>query len=180
VGIRHMYARPDYEVVVTTILNYLEGRSEIDMGRVAVVGSSIGGYYAPRAAAFDKRIKACVCCPALFDVVEGVFDFYPPVRPRLQEITGARTVEEARRRCLSFTLKDIVHKIECPCLIVHGGQDRIIPVSEAHRLFNALKCPKEIRIWEDGTHNLSNYFLESKELMWNWLVDQFTKGGKRG
>ena len=28
--------------------------------RMAVVGSSLGGYYAPRSAAFDKRIRACI------------------------------------------------------------------------------------------------------------------------
>jgi len=172
VGLRQMYARPDYEVVVTTILDYLENRSEIDMQRVALIGSSVGGYYAPRAAAFDKRIKACVCYSAIFDLVEGVFDPYPPVRPRLKEIIGAKTIEEAREKFLLFTLKHVVQKIECPCLIIHGGEDIIVPVSEAKRLFDALRAPKEIKIWEDGSHNLLNYYIESRSYMYDWVTDR--------
>jgi dipeptidyl aminopeptidase/acylaminoacyl peptidase len=172
VGLRQMYARSDYEVVVTAILDYIENRLEIDMNRVALIGSSVGGYYAPRAAAFDKRIKACVCYSAIFDVVEGVFDPYPPIRPRLKEIIGAKTIEEAREGFLPFTLKHVVQKIECPCLIIHGGKDIIVPVSEAQRLFDALKAPKELKIWEDGSHNLLNYHVDARSFMFDWVMDQ--------
>ncbi|MFH1951755.1 MAG: alpha/beta fold hydrolase [Pseudomonadota bacterium] len=172
VGVRQMYARPDYEVVVTAILDYLENQPGIDTKRVALIGSSMGGYYAPRAAAFEKRIKAIVCYSAIFDLVEGVFDPYPPIRSRLKEIVGAKTVDEAREQLLAFTLKHIVHQIECPCLIIHGGKDIIIPVSEAHRLFAALKSPKELKIWEDGNHNLLNYYIEARAVMYDWVKDQ--------
>ena len=74
-------------------------------------------------------------------------------------------------------LHSLAQEIECPCLIIHGGKDIIVPVSEAKRLFDALKAPKELKIWEDGSHNLLNYFMESKELISDWLVRQFTKAG---
>jgi dipeptidyl aminopeptidase/acylaminoacyl peptidase len=169
VGMRQLYARYDYEVVVTAILDFLQPRVDIDMGRVGIMGSSASGYYAPRAAAFEKRIKACVVLSALYDIVEGVFDVYPPIRMRLAEIVGAASVEEARHRLKVFTLKEVASLVECPCLIVHGEFDQIIPVSEAYRLYDALNCPKEIRIWEGGNHNCDNFDIESKAFMFDWV-----------
>ena len=94
------------------------------------------------------------------------------IRSRLAEIVGAKSIEEAREILLAFTLKHIVHQIECPCLIIHGGKDIIIPISEAQRLFDALQAPKELKIWEDGNHNVSNYFVEARSLMYDWVMDQ--------
>jgi hypothetical protein len=50
--------RGDYEVAVKAVIDFIETRRDLDAARVAVAGISLGGYYAPRAAAFDKRIKA--------------------------------------------------------------------------------------------------------------------------
>ena len=69
----------------------------------------------------------------------------------------------------AFTLKGIAGRIECPCLIVHGECDQIIPVSEARRLYEALNCPKELKIWEGANHNCDNFDIESKAFMFDWL-----------
>ena len=52
--------RGDYEVAAGAIIDYIEGRRDLDPGRIAMAGISLGGYYAPRSAAFDRRIKACL------------------------------------------------------------------------------------------------------------------------
>jgi dipeptidyl aminopeptidase/acylaminoacyl peptidase len=172
IGIHHLYARYDYEVVVSAILDFLQTLEYLDMAKVGIMGSSASGYYAPRVAAFEKRIKACVILSALYDVVEGVFDVYPPIRTRLAEIIGADSLDEARRRFAAFTLKGIAGRIECPCLIVHGECDQIIPVSEARRLYKALNCPKELKIWEGANHNCDNFDIESKAFMFDWLRER--------
>lgn len=172
IGIHHLYARYDYEVVVAAILDFLQTLEYLDMARVGIMGSSMSGYYAPRVAAFEKRIKACVILSALYDAVEGVFDIYPPIRTRLAEIVGTDNLEEARQRFAAFTLKGIAGRIECPCLIVHGEFDQIIPVSEAHRLYEALNCPKEMRIWEGANHNCDNFDIESKAFIFDWVREK--------
>ena len=48
--------RGDYEAVVRAVLDFLETRSDVDLTRAGVWGVSLGGYYAPRAAAFEKRL----------------------------------------------------------------------------------------------------------------------------
>src|SRR5437660_1575843 len=60
--------RYDYEVPVGYAINYLERRNDVDARRVGVMGVSFGGYYAPRAAAYEPRIKAVIsnCGPYNF------------------------------------------------------------------------------------------------------------------
>lgn len=64
--------RSDWEKVVTPIVDYLFTRSDVDTARIAIIGYSMGGYFAPRAAAFDHRIAACVANSGIYDFFEGV------------------------------------------------------------------------------------------------------------
>src|SRR5262245_40773850 len=45
--------------VIGAVIDVLESRSDVDSSNVAVVGQSLGALYAPLAAAFEPRIKAC-------------------------------------------------------------------------------------------------------------------------
>ncbi len=65
--VQHLPARPDYEVPVGTALDYLLTRPDVDHERIALMGSSLGGYYAPRAAAFEPRIKALISHGVFYD-----------------------------------------------------------------------------------------------------------------
>jgi alpha-beta hydrolase superfamily lysophospholipase len=64
---RGMPARYDTNVVGTAVVDYLETRSDVDKERIGVMGISLGGYYSPRAAAFEPRFKACVSWGAIWD-----------------------------------------------------------------------------------------------------------------
>ena len=74
--------RPDWEVVVTSILDFLEGHAtknpelELDIDRIAIFGATMGGYYALRGAS-DPRIKACVAVDAFYDMWDLVMDRMP-------------------------------------------------------------------------------------------------------
>jgi len=63
---RGMTARYDSNVAGSAAIDYLEKREDVDKDRIAVMGVSLGGYYAPRAAAFEKRFMACVAPGARF------------------------------------------------------------------------------------------------------------------
>lgn len=60
-------SRPDYEVPAGAAYDYVVSRADVDPRRVAVMAFSMGGYYAPRAAAFEKRFAACVAWGGHFD-----------------------------------------------------------------------------------------------------------------
>jgi cephalosporin-C deacetylase-like acetyl esterase len=52
--------RYDWEKVVTPVMDYALSRKEMDPSRISLMGISMGGYLAARAAAFEDRIAACV------------------------------------------------------------------------------------------------------------------------
>jgi pimeloyl-ACP methyl ester carboxylesterase len=70
--------RPDYEVPVGAMIDYVLSRGDVDPQRLAVYGISFGGYFAPRAAAHDRRIKALVANSPVPDLRAYVVGFVGP------------------------------------------------------------------------------------------------------
>ena len=52
--------RPDYEKPISAAITWLLRRKDVDAGRLALMGISLGGYFVVRAAAFDNRIRALI------------------------------------------------------------------------------------------------------------------------
>jgi dipeptidyl aminopeptidase/acylaminoacyl peptidase len=69
---RSLTYRYDWEVPTTAVVDYLVNRPEVDVDRIGFVGYSWGGYFVPRAAAFEKRIAACVTACLLPDAYTPV------------------------------------------------------------------------------------------------------------
>ncbi|HVP80194.1 MAG TPA: alpha/beta fold hydrolase [Thermodesulfobacteriota bacterium] len=156
--LRNMYGRYDTEVPAAACLDYLEKRPDVDSKRIGIIGVSLGGYYAPRAAAFEKRFKCCVAWG-------GAWDFGARVSARLSRpggalsvpdfvdqllwVYGKKTVEEAVSVTNKMTLKGVADKITCPLLILHGENDRLVPLSEAQKLFaEAVNSPgKKLKVF---------------------------------
>jgi len=63
-----VYFRPDYETPMKVVLDHLLARPDVDPDRLAVFGISAGGYMVPRAAACQKRIKACIASSMIWDM----------------------------------------------------------------------------------------------------------------
>lgn len=70
---RKIKFRPDWEAAVTPVVDYLITREEVDPDRIALYGHSFGGYLAPRAAAFEHRIHACIANGGIYDYLEPQF-----------------------------------------------------------------------------------------------------------
>jgi hypothetical protein len=60
--------RPDWEHVITPLVDFLSERPEVDASKIALYGTSQAGYWAPRAAAFEHRLAAVVADPGVMDV----------------------------------------------------------------------------------------------------------------
>jgi Prolyl oligopeptidase family len=60
--------RPDWENVITPLVDFLVERPEVDASKIVLYGTSQGGYWVPRAAAFEHRLAAVVADPGVVDV----------------------------------------------------------------------------------------------------------------
>lgn len=170
--------RADYEVPVKACIDYLVSRPEVDPKRIALMGISMAGYYAPRAAAFDPRIKALVCWSGCYSVLDDLYLFCKHLQPTLQRILGGVTDAEARERLKSFTMEGAAQNIRCPTLITHGSEDRLMRVEGAKRLFAEVGCAdKMLRIYDNanagGTiHCSHDYWAHNLPFMLDWLDER--------
>jgi 2,6-dihydroxypseudooxynicotine hydrolase len=162
----------DYEHAASEVMDWVEGRGDLDASRVAVWGVSLGGYYAPRAAAFEKRFKACIALSGPYDWAE-IWDGLPELtRETFRVRSHSRDAEAARRRAAELTLKDCARSIECPLFIVAGRQDRLVPAAHAERLARSVSGPVELLMVEDGGHNANNRPYRYRSRSADWLAAQ--------
>jgi len=63
--------RADYENVVTPVIDFLLERGDVDPERIALIGLSLGGYLAPRAASGEHRVAACIADSGAFDLFDA-------------------------------------------------------------------------------------------------------------
>ncbi len=68
---QHLYFRPDWEKVVSPVVDFALTRPEVDPQRLALMGISMGGYLAPRGAAFEPRLAALIANGGVYDMAEG-------------------------------------------------------------------------------------------------------------
>ena len=136
---------PETEKPAAASVDYLETRTDVDAKRIGIMALSLGGYYAPRAAAFEKRFKCAIAWGAIFDYGKCVADriggrgepSVPGYAEHVNWVFGCDTIEETMKVVNQMTLEGVADKITCPLLIVHGENDRQVPLWHAQRTYDA-------------------------------------------
>ncbi|XVV10743.1 alpha/beta hydrolase family protein [Actinoplanes sp. CA-131856] len=143
-------------------VTYLSGRPDVRSDRIGLVGWSLGGYYVPRAAAFEKRLALAVAW--------GANHNWGQIQKRRREregenpvphywehvlwVWGAPDIDTFIEQAEAVTLDGVVEQITCPFLITHGENDRQIPVADAYQSYEqAVNSPRrELRVFtpEEG------------------------------
>jgi len=161
--------RGDYEAPVKSVVDWVEQRSDLDSTRIGLWGVSLGGYYAPRAAAFEKRIRACIALSGPYDWA----DIWPGLPDLTREAFRARakcaTQDEARKAGAALSLKGVAEQITCPLFVVAGKLDRLVPWQEGERLARAAKGPVEFCLIEDGNHVANNRAYKYRTQSADWM-----------
>lgn len=168
-----MRMRPDYEKAISAAVDFLEQRAEIDPGKIGLWGGSFAGYLVVRAAAYDKRIRACVenCGP--FEATYYRWDDLLRLR-RFNYLWGTDNAEEADRVSKEITLTGLIDRVECPLLVIHGKEDPVTPYAEALKIYERATCPKELLLLEGGNHVCHNLHHVVRPLTADWMRSQLT------
>jgi dienelactone hydrolase len=164
--------RGDYEVPVKAVVDYIETRKDLDAARVAIWGVSLGGYYAARAAAFEKRLKACISLSGPYSWVE-VFDARNELsRMAFKVRSHSKTMEEAREKAQTLTLERAAKNITCPIYVVGGELDNLTPPHHAERIAAEASGPKVLNIVKGGNHVVNNRRYMYQAQTADWLAQQ--------
>jgi 2,6-dihydroxypseudooxynicotine hydrolase len=169
-GERDFVIRPDYEVPVGAVIDHLQTREDLDGERIGLWGVSLGGYYAPRAAAYEPRVRACVALSGPYDW-GAAFEKLPELtKDAFRARSGAADLDEARERAQALTLREAAPNIRCPLFIVAGKLDRLIPWQDAERLAAETAGETELLILDDGNHVANNRAHAYRYRTADWLA----------
>lgn len=156
-----MVARFDSEHWASPIVDWLETRPDIDPRRIGMEGVSLGGYYCPRAVAFEPRFACGVIWGANHDWrdvqkrrLEREGDFpVPHYWNHVRWVWGARDMDHFMQIAEQVHLDGVLDRIRVPFLVTHGEKDSQIPLKWAHRTYEGLvNSPRrEIKVFTDRT-----------------------------
>ena len=183
-------ARFDTEHWASRVVDWLQARDDVDPLRIGCEGVSLGGYYCPRAVAFEPRFAAGVCWGANHDwrdvqkrrlEKEGNFPV-PHYWAHVCWVWGAKDIDDFMRIAEDVHLDGVVEKIRVPFLVTHGERDSQIPLKWAHRTYEQLvNSPKrELKIFterEGGVqHSSFDNSINAGHYIADWVAE--TLGGR--
>ncbi len=173
--------RYDYEVPVGKCIDYLETRGDVDLKRIAMSGSSLGGYYAARAGCYEPRLAACISHGGNASVHENyqTRDENHGMAYQIKWVYGAATMDGVKEKTRQFQIGDGFRNMKCPYLIVHGAHD-VTGVEKGKRAYESARSQgvdvtlRLIDAEETGAdHCQHDNPTIGQEVVLDWLADQF-------
>ena len=183
-------ARFDAEHWARPVVDWLQAREDIDPQRIGCEGVSLGGYYCPRAVAFEPRFACGVVWGANHDwrdvqkrrlEKEGSFPV-PHYWEHVRWVWGARDMDDFMRIAEQVHLDGVVEKIRVPFLVTHGQKDSQIPLKWAERTYEQLvNSPKrELKVFTDreggAQHSSFDNSANAGAYIADWVAE--TLGGR--
>jgi dienelactone hydrolase len=180
---RGLYGRPDFEVAAGAAVDYLQAQPGVDARRIALIGSSLGGYYAARAAAYEPRLKATVIWGAAIGFDPTLMDATGSGRAgsrirQVERFLGVDGLEALLERGSTFVLGPaVLGNVSAPVLILHGGSDLLAPVSHAEAVYGDIGHPdKTLLVYPPGTPGSAHCQLDALGVaqrdICDWLDDK--------
>jgi pimeloyl-ACP methyl ester carboxylesterase len=168
----HFPIRPNWETVIGPLIDHLgEIDLEVDLGRIGLMGISMGAVYGPRAAAHDERLRAVVGLAGPFNLGECWDALNPLTKGGYRYYTKSANEADARRKAYTFNLEGVLSRVTQPLLVIHGAKDRLFPPAQAERI--AREAPNStLVIYPDGNHVCNNIPYKYRPLMADWLREK--------
>jgi pimeloyl-ACP methyl ester carboxylesterase len=173
--------RVDTEVPIGKCIDWLESRDDVDISRVAVCGSSLGGYYAARAGCYEPRLAACIAHGAIWAITDlwGNADDNHGLAEHVRWVFGKPSMKAAMEKAREFTLDGHLDHMKCPFLVMHGGHD-VLTVSQAQKVYDYAKAKGvdvTLRLLSEeetgAEHCQHDNPTIGQEILADWLADRF-------
>lgn len=185
--LRDLPAVLEAEQWASPAVDYLERRRDVDAARIGMMGWSLGGYYSPRAAAFEKRFKLCVAWGANHNWGEmqrkrldnAGKNPVPHYWEHVMWVWGKSSMAEYMEFVPRITLEGVIEKITVPLLITHGGNDRQIPVEYAHQSYREATgaASKTLKIFDEADYSVEHCNVDNLEparsYISDWIAETF-------
>ena len=163
-----------YERAGAAVLDAVLRRKEIDASKVAIYGISMGSYWSLRLASSDHRMAAVASGVACFNPNNTIFtQSSPRFKQMFMYMAGMEDEDEFDEMARTMTVRGSMERVRCPTLLVTGEFDPLCPLEDAIEVFEELRVPKELWIFENQFHplwkiqNLGS--LDSHEYVLDWL-----------
>jgi dienelactone hydrolase len=176
----------------TVCYEWLAARRDIDAKRIGVVGISLGGYFAPRIAAFEPRFASGAVWGANHDWAEVQQkrlkregeNPVPHYWNHVKWVFGVQDLQDFLKKAQGMHLNGVVDRIKVPFLVTHGVRDRQIAVDYAHRTYEQLvNSPRrELKIFTDREGGVEHVGADNMAFGRDYIADWFaeTLGGHTG
>jgi alpha-beta hydrolase superfamily lysophospholipase len=170
----------NYERAAKAVIDYLVSRPEFDPDRIAVIGRSMGSFWAPRVAAHDHRVAALAATSACFAPKHFVFD---QASPRFKQVfmymAGMNDEDAFDEMAARMVLTGgYAARISCPTLMVAGEFDPLCPIEYTKEVYDEVGGPKELWIRENNFHKSRNAYdmcgAQIEMFIADWIVARLT------
>lgn len=181
-----LHAVHDTERWASPIVDWLQQRPDVDPQRIGALGVSLGGYYCPRAVAFEPRFACGAVWGANHDwrevqqarlKREGE-NPVPHYWAHVQWVFGAKDMDDFLAKASHMHLNGVLDRIRVPFLITHGESDRQIPLKYAHQSYEQLvnSPKKDLFIFTEREGGVEHSSLDNPNNAGNqiadWLAEQ--------
>jgi len=185
--IHGLIATFDTERWASEVVDYLETRGDVDRKRLGIAGVSLGGYYTPRAVAFEPRFA--------LGAVWGANHNWGEVQVRRQAregdrpvphywehvrwVFGAKDMYEFMKLAARVNLNGVLDRVRVPFLVTHGAKDRQIPLEYARQTYDQLvNSPKrELKIFDERTGGVEHVSVDNmsygRSYIADWIAETF-------
>ena len=164
--------RPDFERVVSVVMDHLAGDARLDSSHIGVLGVSLGGYYAPRSLALEPRLKAGVGVCGPYDMAE-IWEGLPALtRQGVCVSFQTKNEEQGALKSQEISMRGCLSGLDRPLLIIHGTKDRLCAVEQAHKIAAEAGDSCELVVYEEGVHVCNNIPFLWRTLAADWLAEK--------
>jgi dienelactone hydrolase len=173
-------------------VDWLETRAEVDPARIGMTGISLGGFYAPRAVAFEPRFASGAVWGANHDWAEVQKkrlnregeNPVPHYWAHVMWVFGASDMDDFMAKSSGMHLNGVMERIKVPFLVTHGEKDRQIGLDYAHQSYDQLtNSPRrELKIFTDREGGVEHVGADNMSFGREYIADWFaeTLGGHTG